>query len=212
MRLEDSPPLPHNFSYGLSLVRLPMQIQFPDPSPSEFWRSYASLSIHGQNNLRFEFDWTFCGFGSIRNLILIDRSSKTWLLSISIISIYCTPENSPKRKKRNIQANTTSVAPPFIIFLFASLKLKFTPLFFSFQFDISPLSIFFVEKAAMKSDHASHLPPPFRLPSRVSLGRGVPEAFSRPDPVFKRQNSFISLPYFDKKPYFIALVYLFRFA
>lgn len=79
MRLQDSPPLPHNFSYAPSLTRLATQIQFRDPSPSDFWRSYASLSILGRNNLRFEFDWTFLSFGSKRNLILIDRSSKTWL-------------------------------------------------------------------------------------------------------------------------------------
>lgn len=59
---------------------------------------------------------------------------------------------------------------------FCFSETEITPLFFLFQFDISPLSTFFLEKAPMESDHASH-PPPLplpSLPSRVSLGRGVP--------------------------------------
>ena len=38
---------------------------------------------------------------------------------------------------------------------------EITPLFFLFQFDISPLSTFFLEKAAiMESGHATPPPPP----------------------------------------------------
>ena len=154
-------PSPHNFSYASSLTRLATQIQFRDPSPSDFWRSYASLSIHGRNNLRFKFDWTFRGFSSIRNFILIDRSSKTWLQSISVTSIYCTPENSSKckkkRKKYSGEYYLSSTASYHCTFCFSETKI--TPLYFLFQFDISPLSTFFLEKAPMESDHANPPPP-----------------------------------------------------
>ena len=155
-------PSPHNFSYASSLTRLATQIQFRDPSPSDFWRSYASLSIHGRNNLRFKFDWTFRGFSSIRNFILIDRSSKTWLQSISVTSIYCTPENSSKckKKKRNIQANTTSVTPPLIIVLFASLKLKLNLFISYFNLIFRRFPLFSSKKPQWNRTTLTAPPPP----------------------------------------------------
>ena len=141
MRLKDSPPLPHNFSYGPSLMRLPTEIQFRDPSPSDFWRSYASQSLDPwtTNNLRFEFDWTASAVYGIW-FSSTDRVKHDFraFLSLRSTALWKTLLNV---KKWNIQANTTSVAPPFTIVLFASLKLKLH-LFFSYFnliFRCSPL-------------------------------------------------------------------------
>lgn len=128
----------------------------------------------------------------------------------TVTSIYCSQENSSKCRKKmkySGQYYLSSTSSYHCTLCFSETEI--TPLFFLFQFDISPLSTFFLEKAAiMESGHATSPPPP-RLPSRVSLR--VPSRV-RPDPVFKQQKSFISLPYSDKKPYFITLVYPFRFA
>lgn len=121
----------------------------------------------------------------------------------TVTSIYCSQENSSKCRKKmkySGQYYLSSTSSYHCTLCFSETEI--TPLFFLFQFDISPLSTFFLE-----SGHAT--PPPPRLPSRVSLR--VPSRV-RPDPVFKQQKSFISLPYSDKKPYFITLVYPFRFA
>ena len=158
-------PSPHNFSYAPSLTRLATQIQFRDPSPSDFWRSYASLSIHGRNNLRFEFDWTFLGFGSKRNLILIDRSSKTWLQRL--LSLRSTAFRKMKYSGQYYLSSTSSYRCTLCF-----SETEITPLFSYFNLIFRRFPLF--PRKSRNNGIGPRYPPPPRLPSRVSLGRGVP--------------------------------------